>query len=702
MVDSSNTRNFHRVARKLAMLGEHFGAGFCELPSAPPQIRYARAYRRFLEGAPLTAYGGGPLLPWGVKPAPAAFSPDYSYSLAWNEGHYRLLVETACEEDLAALEVMRRAAMDELEKVPLPSTPHTVGGCGYTHGIVNYGRVLSEGLDSYELRVKECPDAVTAEAMGDLLTGVRAWHARMLDAVKGANGSPSAAELVARLQQVPFSPTSSFGEAVVAYNLVYYLDGCDNPGRIDQVLWPYFRDDRDCGEEEALLLLRAFFDNVAANGGWTAALGGSAEDGGAAYNPLTVLCLRASEGRYRPSLQLRVREDMPDAVWDAAFDTLASGNGQPAFYHEEGFERALRTADLGLSREDLSWWCGGGCTETMVHGRSNVGSLDAGLNLPLVLTETLDRMLADDRVTFQALLDGFLVDAVAAVSETLGQLNGYFISRAENRPQPIRSLLTDDCIERGLDFNAGGACLNWSVVNVAGLANVADSLAALRAVVFERAQVTPREMRDTLRTDFEGREELRCALSTSPRFGNDMDEVDELAVSIADAVYSAILSHPCERGRFVPANIMFETYAHAGLNVGATPDGRRTGEPLADSSGPMQGRDHKGVTAMLSSVAKLPQHLLAGTPVLNVRLGKAALGKRDSRERLRGLITTYFSMGGMQLQLTLLDRAALEDAMVHPERHADLVVRIGGYATHFVKLEPALQREVLKRVEYVV
>ena len=665
-------------------------------------LRYARAYRRYLESTPLPPYDRGLLYPCGIKKVPAVLSPDYSFSFAWDEGLYERLVERATGEGVAALARLRSAALEELARVPMPETPHTVGGCGYTHGIVNYARVLAEGLNRHEERSRACPDPTMAEAMLDLVFGIRAWHARLLHVVQASAPMENGDDLLRRLRGVPFSPARSFGEAVVAYNLVYYLDGCDNPGRIDQVLWPCLREDHDCNEAEALALLEAFFDNVAANGGWSAAIGGSREDGGNAYNPLTALCLRASEGRFRPSLELRVREDMPAEVWDAAFDTLASGNGQPAFYNETGYERALLRAELGLTRADLAWWCGGGCTETMIHGCSNVGSLDAGLNLPLILTHTLDRELDRDAFTFPELLETFLADTVSTISGVLNQLNRHFLARATHRPQPIRSLLTDDCIERGLDFNAGGARSNWSVVNVAGLANVADSLAALRTVVFERGQVSPREMRAALRSDFEGRAPLRQALQACPKFGNDAAEVDILAVRIAKVVYSAILAHPCERGHFVPANIMFETYAHAGAGVGATPDGRRAGEPLSDSCGPVQGRDQHGVTAMLTSVAKLPQHLLAGTPVLNMRIAKGTLEQADARERLKALITTYFRMGGMQLQVTALDRVALEDAMVHPERHGDLVVRIGGYSTHFVRLSKDLQREVLKRVEYAV
>jgi formate C-acetyltransferase len=267
----------------------------------------------------------------------------------------------------------------------------------------------------------------------------------------------------------------------------------------------------------------------------------------------------------------------------------------------------------------------------------------------------------------------------------------------------MRSLLVDDCLERGRDFNDGGARYNWSVVNVAGLANVADALEALRMVVFEDRELTPVEMRTALASNFEGREPLRQRLAACPKFGNDSASVDAMASRLAACVYDAITSVPCARGgKFLPSHIMFETFAAAGVGVGALPDGRRSNEPLADSVGPVQGRDRSGPTAMLRSVTRLPLQRASGTPVLNLRLAKSNAAGEAGRRRLRQLIETYFSLGGMQLQLSLLDRVELEDALVHPENHEDLIVRIGGYSTYFNRLSPELKREVIKRTEYTV
>jgi formate C-acetyltransferase len=331
-----------------------------------------------------------------------------------------------------------------------------------------------------------------------------------------------------------------------------------------------------------------------------------------------------------------------------------------------------------------------------------VGSLDAGINLPLILTGTLRRVLPLPGVSFQDVVAAFEADIRRVVDEVTTQLNRYFAQRAVHRPQPIRSLLVDDCLDRGLDFNAGGARYNWSVVNIAGLANCADSLEALSQVVFQEQHCSPAAVLEALESDFQGYDDIHALLSRCAKFGNDEDHVDALAAHLADVVYSALLGAPCDRGRFLPAHIMFETFGWAGRSVGATPDGRRAGEPLGDSVGPVQGRDRRGPTAMLRSVARLPQAKAVGTPVLNLRLSKGTVAKPESRLRVRALIEGYFAMGGMQVQISLLDKAELEDAMAHPERHEDLIVRIGGYSAYFNRLSPELKQEVIRRTEYTV
>lgn len=702
-------------------LREFFASGYFEEPDASPMRRWSRAIRRRLENRTLPPYNGEILYPCGpahVGGENRVVMPNYSYTYSYNESALIGLLSNATEEEKETLAALQAHMRDLRERLNVIKTPHTVGGRGYTHSIPNYGRVLREGLSGYARRIAEKLDLARRRqdiervdfylGLRDVLAGIKCWHRRILEFLREVPVDNPVAEarrrrLVAAYERVPFHPARSFFEAVLAYNFVYYLDDCDNPGRVDQELFPYYERDLAAGRtthDEAVSLIRCLWENCDANNGWSAGIGGTTSTGEPAYNDLTVACLEAAHKIRRPNLQLHVRRDMPQEIWDAALDTIATGCGLPALYNEEEFLRALREAHLGIREEDLGWYNGGGCTETMIHGCSNVGSLDAGINLPLILVQTLNEHLAT-AVSFDELVAAYKEDVAKAVREIVDDVNADQEVKALLRPQPMRSLLIDDCIDNGREFNAGGARYNWSVINVAGLANVIDSLSALREVVFERREKTGAEFLEILRRNYEGEEAFRRRLSRCPRYGNDDPRADDIAADIAEFVFREFLRYaPWRGGKFLPSCLMFVTYADAGVPVGATPDGRLAGEPLADSAGPYQGRDRNGPTAMLKSVASIPHRLAPGTLVVNARFTKEFFTTEVGRMKLQHLIRTYFDLGGMQLQINVVDQAVLRDAIEHPERHGDLIVRVGGYSEYFNRLSPKLKMTVLERTEH--
>jgi len=391
---------------------------------------------------------------------------------------------------------------------------------------------------------------------------------------------------------------------------------------------------------------------------------------------------------------------MPDDCWEACIDTLATGCGLPALHNEEEFLRSLREAHLGVAERDLGLHNGGGCTETMIHGCSNVGSLDAGINLPLILVDTLKTHIAEVE-TFDELVAAYKRDVAEVVAEIADAVSANQEAKARLRPQPMRTLLIDDCIDNGREFNAGGARYNWSVINVAGLANVIDSLAAVREVVFGTREKTGAELAEILARDFDGEETFCQRLAQCPRFGNDQPEADTIAAEVSEFVFREFLRYaPWRGGKFLGSCLMFTTYAAAGEPVGATPDGRRAGAPLADSGGAMQGRDRRGPTAMVKSVTKIPHCLAPGTLVVNCRLNREFFCTPAGRRRLRELVRTYFDLGGMQIQINVVDQEVLKDALAHPEKHEDLIVRVGGFSEYFNRLSDALRMTVLERTEH--
>jgi formate C-acetyltransferase len=390
---------------------------------------------------------------------------------------------------------------------------------------------------------------------------------------------------------------------------------------------------------------------------------------------------------------------MPEEVWEATFDCLASGGGLPALYNETEYRRAIRAAQLNLSEADLADFAFGGCTELMVHGKSNVGSLEGDLNLPLVLVDSLHSRLLGCP-TFDDFFGALKQDLAGYILRNVEQWNRNQASKAIHHPLPMRSLLIDDCIENGREYNAGGARYNWCIVNVMGLANVADSLAAVKQVLYEERGISAEVLLAALRADFAGYEPLERRLKASPRFGNDDPGVDEIMRDLSTFVFEELRKYaPWRGGRYLGACLMFTTYAWFGEPVGATPDGRHAGQPIADSAGAMQGRDISGPTALLQSATKIPHYLAPGTLVTNIRVSKKFF-HGDQRRKLRDLLLTYFQLGGMQLQMTVVDQATLQAAMADPEKYGDLIIRVGGYSEYWSRLDDALRRSILERVEH--
>ncbi len=702
---------------------EFFAAGYFEEPGASPIIRWSRAVRRRFENRFLPPYNGELLYPSGpayTGKEDNIIGPSYSFTWFYNESALNQKISQAEEEEKPTFEFVRNSMRNLEAKLNVIKTPHTVGGRGYTHSVPNYGRVIREGLSEYARRIEN--NLMNAKrqnskekidfylGMLDVLAGIRSWHQRILDMLRNAKmDEPDLDErrkrLISAYEHIPFQPANSFFEAITAYNFVYYLDDCDNPGRIDQELITYYENDLKSGKvtyEDAVKLIRCIWENCDANSGWSSGIGGTTSSGDAGYNELTLACLQAAHKIRRPNLQLHIRKDMPQKVWDSAIDTIATGCGLPALYNEEAFIDALREAHLGISESDLGWYNGGGCTETMIHGRSNVGSLDAGINLPLILTQTLQDHLAKAE-SFDDLVKVYKSDVANTIREIVINVNADQEVRSKLRPQPMRSLLIDDCIDNGREFNAGGARYNWSVINVAGLANVIDSLSAIKEVVFDNKEKTGAELLEILKDNYKGHESFRKRLERCPRFGNDDPRADAIAKDIAEFVFREFLLYaPWRGGKFLASCLMFVTYADAGIPVMATPDGRFAGSPLSDSAGPVQGRDRNGPTAMLKSVASIPHKLAPGTLVVNIRFSKNFFGSQVGREKLQELIRTYFDMGGMQLQINVVDQETLRDAIENPEKYQDLIIRIGGYSEYFNRLSFELKQTLLERTEHSV
>jgi formate C-acetyltransferase len=283
-------------------------------------------------------------------------------------------------------------------------------------------------------------------------------------------------------------------------------------------------------------------------------------------------------------------------------------------------------------------------------------------------------------------------------------LEGLARAHAEQRPVPLASSGTDDCLTRGLDVTAGGALYNFTGVQGVGLATVADSLAAIDWLVFQKGRVTIEELLAALDSDFADQEPLRqMLLNRAPKYGNDDDNADRFSRLVAEIYCRAVERHQNFRGGwYSPGLYSVTTHVAFGLMVGATPDGRHAGQPLSQGISPAHGRDRSGPTAALKSAAKLDHTLVSNGLALIQMLSLGAAARENAANLLGGLLEAYFGLGGQELQWNLVDRATLIAAQENPEAYRGLVVRVAGYSALFTDLNRVVQDELIARTEHAV
>lgn len=645
-------------------LKEYYAQGFYEEPEASLFERYSRGLRRYLENIRLTEYNGGSLYPCGELPIDHCMAHHcaFTVNVLWDE-----------------LEAMNKTAADALrEEMPqywdFVPQEHTVGGCMWAHSFPNFERIVREGFDSYRERVNKMSNEAMRRGLSDVIEGIRAYHSRCVSYLEEIGADP---KLCDALRSVPFGPAKNIYEAIVSRNFIYYMDGCDNIGLLDAELIEYYKG------EDVTSVLRALFKNIDDNNGWSGALGPD-------YNPITLQCLQAIKGMRRPSLELRVTPHMPDEIWNAALESIKTGCGNPSIYNEVAYQSALGEHFPHIPKEDLLRFCGGGCTETMLAGISNVGSLDAGVNVAYIFEKVMRKSLPGAK-TFEEFYGIFKEECTAQIKNVLDCVSKAQKMRAETRPNPMRTLLIDDCIEKERDFTDGGARYSWSVINLAGLINVVDSMLVIEHLVFKDGKMSGLELLERM-----DKGETFLGYTNIPRHGTDSEEANAMASRVTGDVCSAFEGEtPWLGGKFLPASIQFTTYIGEGKKLGATPDGRTSGAPLCDSVGAIHGNDKEGITALLNSAASLCQSKMPGTPVLNIKLDAS-----KAIDYLKPLVKGYFEKGGMQMQVTCVNRDDLIDAVKHPENHQNLIIRIGGYSEYFTRLSPELQQTVIERTSY--
>ena len=569
-------------------------------------------------------------------------------------------------------------------------------------------------------------------------------HADLLEYMAGEEQSARAdelRELATICRKVPAQAPETMREALQYYWFVHLgviseLNPWDsfNPGRLDQHLLPFYRNDLENGRltpESAKELLQSFwikFNNhpsppkvgVTAEESNTYTdfclinLGGLKEDGTDAVNELTFLLLDVIEEMrlLQPSSMIQVSHKNPDRFIGRALEIIKTGYGQPSVFNTDAIVQELMLQ--GKAEKDALRGGASGCVETGAFG-TEAYILTGYFNLVKVLEITLHDG-TDPRTgkkiglstgdpagfgTFEELQDAFTRQLNHFIRIKIRGNNLIERIFSMHMPVPFLSLLIDDCIARGKDYNAGGARYNTSYIQGVGLGSITDILASIETHVFRKKRLTMGTFLKVLEDNFEGHDELRTALIyETPKYGNDDDRADQHARWVFEAFYSAVSGYTSPRGAQYRINMLPTTsHVYFGSVTGATPDGRLAGEPLSEGISPFQGADRKGPTAVLNSALKI-DHLRTGGTLLNQKFTPDFFRNDQGIEKVTRLIRSYFRRNGHHIQFNVVSADTLRDAQKHPEKYQDLIVRVAGYSDYFNDLGEALQEEIIRRTEH--
>ena len=685
----------------------------------------------------------------------------------------------------------------------------TVGNYFYNgvgHVNVNYERVINQGLESY---IEECKAqlAKLTRGQGDyasrrnflesviesceaVITYARRYSDLALAQAAECTDSDRKAELLTIAEacdHVPAKPARTFHEACQGFWFIQQLMQMESsghsisPGRFDQYMYPFFKADLDAGRttyEAAQELLDCIWvklndlnkvrDAASAEGfaGYglfqNLIVGGQDEFGLDATNDLSYMCMEAQMHVRlpQPSLSIRVWNGSPHSLLIKAAAVTREGMGVPAFYNDEVIIPSMMSR--GYSLEDARGYCIIGCVEPSACHKTDGWHDAAFFNmvrpLELVFSSGMDKgeqigpktMDVLEMTSFEQFYDAFKAQQEFFIEMMAQADNAVDAAHAVRCPLPFESCLIDDCIANGKSVQEGGCHYNFTGPQGFGIANVADSLAVMRKLVFEDGVITMAEMKQALSDNFgkgatnkrameltteaakmldaEGKEvnadlikalymgfknashisadkkarydEMLNMIADVPKYGNDLREVDLFAREVGQTYTKPLLQHTNPRGGMFHAGLYpVSANVPLGHQAGASPDGRLSNTPIADGVGPMSGRDVKGPTATANSVSRLDLGDASNGTLLNQKFHPSALAGEMGLEKFVAYLRGFFDQKGMHVQYNVISRETLLDAQAHPENYKTLVVRVAGYSALFTTLSRSLQDDIISRTE---
>ncbi len=584
--------------------------------------------------------------------------------------------------------------------------------------------------------------SIVMEGVSDFMERYAKDMERHIDGDGNTEYADSAKAVIQNCRNLAVRPAENFHEALQSLWFLFVILHMESnassfsPGRLDRILYPYYQKDINNGTltgEKALELIECLwlkFNEIVymrnKNSakyfagfpiGFNVAVGGCDENGNEVKNDLSFLFLKAQEelGLPQPNLSVRLNGKTSEDILEQAIKVVSKGSGMPQFFNDKAVIPALE--ELGISHDDAMNYAIVGCVELTTQG-NNLGWSDAAmfnLNKALELTLTGGKCLItgenigpdfgkltdyetyeDLENAYRKMLDYYMEKMVKACEEVEK-------AHIEILPTPFLSSVIDDCMEKGMDVTAGGAHYNYSGIQMIQVANLADSLAALKQLVFEEKKISKEEMLYALEHNFEDCEIIRTMLLNKvPKYGNDVEWVDKLGVKWAEYFKKKLAGYTNYRGGKYHTG-MYTVSAHVpmGENVGATPDGRYAGTPLADGGmSPVYGRDITGPTAVLKSVSRIDKTLTSNGGLLNMKFLPEFFKNETGIHKFAQFLRSFVDLEIPHIQFNVVNREDLIAAKQNPEQYRSLTVRVAGYTAYFTELAGELQDEIIARTSY--
>lgn len=627
---------------------------------------------------------------------------------------------------------------------------HTVGSENiYNKGFLEYKELISkemegldflQDLDAYKKKEQLMAMSICCDAIIILAKRYADLAMKMAEETGDEIRRKELLIIAENCETVPAYAPKNYYQAIQMYWFVHLgvtseLNPWDaySPGRLDQHLIPFYERDFDNGildREKAKELLECLwikFNNQPAPPKYGITLkesstytdfanintGGITKDGEDGVNDVSYLILECMDEMklLQPSSNVQISKKTPQHFLKKACEISRKGWGQPAFYNTEAIIQELLNA--GKTIEDARKGGTSGCVETGAFG-NEAYILTGYFNLPKILELTLyngfdqvsNRQLglelgyAEDFHSFDELFDAYKKQINYFLNIKIEGNNKIEKIYADYMPVPFLSIITNDCIQKAKDYNAGGARYNTNYIQGVGIGTITDSLAAIKYNVFDKKRFTMLELRKALTGNFEGYENIwHYAKNKTPKYGNDDEYADAIMKEVFLYFRNTVAGRKNVKGGFYGINMLPTTcHVYFGEVMLASPNGRLAHKPVSEGISPEKGADTCGPTAVIKSASKM-DHLLTGGTLLNQKFSPAVLAGEVGLEQMANLIRSYFNMDGHHIQFNVIDRETLLNAQKNPEDYKDLIVRVAGYSDHFRNLSKALQDEIIERTE---